>query len=361
MESQSGNQPGGPFEYISAKRFFLVLLIGAVLLVGKTLWPLWAPLFVGAVFASVLAPLHARLSKRLRGRRALAAGILVFGIVVLVLAPMVGFSAFIFAEASQGYDFLSRTIKSEGLTGLVDRLPGPLGRAVEKVVALLPADTTQLEQGLRDQLAAGGGTAASAFTAALSATGSLAFDTAMMLIALFFLLLQGRELIHWVDSAMPVRPGQLAELLYDFKKVSYSVVVSTIITSGVQALAALVGYIIARLPHPFFFAALTFFVAFIPAVGAGAVCVGAALLLFVTGHPYYALFLAIWGVTVVALSDNLVRPLLIRGDAQLNGAVVFFALLGGLSSFGAVGLLVGPLAVSLLLALIRIYRRDFGQ
>jgi predicted PurR-regulated permease PerM len=136
-------------------------------------------------------------------------------------------------------------------------------------------------------------------------------------------------------------------------------VVSTIITSLVQAGAALVGYYIARVPNPVFFAAVTFFIAFIPAVGAASVCLVAALLLLLTAHPYSALFLAIWGLTVVALVDNIVKPYLIKGGMEMHGAIVFFSLVGGIAAFGAAGLLVGPLIVTLFLALLRMYDRDF--
>src|SRR5664280_1144502 len=136
-------------------------------------------------------------------------------------------------------------------------------------------------------------------------------------------------------------------------------VLSTVITSGVQAVVALVGYFIARVPHAIFFAGVTFFIAFIPAIGAGAVCLVAALLLFATGHPYAALFLALWGLIIVGTVDNLIKPLLIRAGMHMNAAVVFFSLIGGLSAFGGVGLLLGPLVVALFLSLLRIYQRDF--
>jgi predicted PurR-regulated permease PerM len=72
-----------------------------------------------------------------------------------------------------------------------------------------------------------------------------------------------------------------------------------------------------------------------------------------------ALFLAAWGLVVVALVDNVVKPLLIRGGMETHGAIVFFALIGGLAAFGPIGLLIGPLVVSLFLALLRMYHRDF--
>jgi predicted PurR-regulated permease PerM len=85
----------------------------------------------------------------------------------------------------------------------------------------------------------------------------------------------------------------------------------------------------------------------------------AAMLLLVTGHPYMALFLALWGLVVVGLVDNLVKPLLIRRGLEIHGGIVFFALIGGLATFGAIGLLIGPLAIAFFLALLRMYHRDY--
>jgi predicted PurR-regulated permease PerM len=123
--------------------------------------------------------------------------------------------------------------------------------------------------------------------------------------------------------------------------------------------AAWLGFLITRVPSPFFFALVTFFFAFVPAIGAAVVCLFAALLLLVTGHPYLAALLAAWGLVVVGLVDNLVKPLLIRRGLEIHGAIVFFSLIGGLATFGAIGLLVGPLSVALFLAVLRIYHRDY--
>jgi predicted PurR-regulated permease PerM len=351
-------QPPAP-QGKTSKRFFLGLLAVASLLLLMTLWPLASPLFLAAVLATILWPAQRWLTRRFQGKPILAASLLVLGIVVLVFGPLVGFSGFIVGEASAGYDFVSRTVRSEGVQGLVGDLPEPIQRAVKSGIELLPDDTSKLEDAAKDQLSSKGGTAAAAALTALYATGSLLFATTMMLIALFFLLLEGKQLLAWIDSVTPARRNQLKELFDEFKKVSYSVIVSTLLTSAVQAGAALIGFFIASVPHPLFFGAITFFFACIPAIGAAAVCLVASLLIFVTGHPYMALFLAVWGVVIVGLADNVVKPLLMRGDAELDGAVIFFSLIGGLASFGAIGLLIGPLAVSLFLAVLRIYRRDY--
>ena len=186
-------------------------------------------------------------------------------------------------------------------------------------------------------------------------------QTVMMLIALFFFLVDGKALVAWIERVSPLEPGQTLEILREFRKVSASVLVSSLATAGVQALAALVGYLIAGVPHPFFFATVTFFLALIPAIGAGGACLAAALLLLAQGKIGMAIFLAIWGVLVVGLVDNLIKPILVKRGLHMHGAIVFFALLGGLATFGTVGLLLGPLIVTLFLALVRIHQRDYGE
>jgi predicted PurR-regulated permease PerM len=335
-----------------ARRFVFVLLIASLLVVGYVAWPIATALLIAAVLAVVLAPVQERLSRWLRGRRALAAGILVLAVLFLVVGPLLGLTTVLVKEAADGVRFIQDTVRGQGVAGLVEKLPPPLDAYARNGLESL-GDLGQLaqkhviEQGPR------------AASAALKATGALVFDLAMMLIALFFLLMRGSDLIAWVDSVSPLAPAQTRQLVAEFRKVSYAVIVATVATAAVQAAVAGIGYVIAGVPHPMFFTALTFFVALIPAIGAAGVCLFAALIEVATGHPYMALFLAVWGIVVVGLIDNIVKPFLIKGDLEMGGAVVFFALIGGIAAFGMVGLLVGPLAVATFLTLLRMYRRDF--
>ena len=345
----------------TARRAFIVLMAGAIVLLGFVVAPLAAALSVAAALAGVLWPLQQRLIKKVRCRRGVASGLLTLGVVLAVIGPLAALSAFAVNEATDGIQYVSQTVRSEGVAGLIEKLPQPLRDIASDLVERLPkAPGADIDETVERQVNAQGGKAAQAVGAVVAATGSFFFEAAMMLIALFFLLVHGDALVHWLDHVSPLKKGQTRELLREFKKVSYSVIVSTLITSGVQAAAALIGYYIARVPHPVFFGAVTFFMAFIPAIGAGGVCLAAAGLLLLTGHPYAALFLAIWGLTVVGLVDNIVKPFLIKNGMELHGSVVFFSLVGGLLAFGATGLLIGPLIVTLFLALLRMYHRDFG-
>jgi predicted PurR-regulated permease PerM len=336
-------------------RFFLALMIVATVLLALVIMPVATQLLLAAVFAGVLWPLQQWLSKRLGGRRGLAAGALTFGVIVLLLGPVAAMVTLVIRDGADAVRFVQEVVNSSDVAALVNYLPDSARDVVRDAIDRMPRDLSEIMEragGYRAQ-------AASTVGKALVATGSLAFHAVLMLIAMFFMLVRGDELVRWLDGVSPLPRGRTLELLATFRRVSFAVIASAGVTAAVQAIAALIGFLIARVPSPVFFALATFFFAFIPAIGAAVVCLFAAALLVVTGHPYMAVFLAAWGLVVVGLVDNLVKPLLIRRGLEIHGAIVFFSLIGGLATFGSVGLLLGPLLVAFFLAVLRIYHRDY--
>lgn len=339
-----------------APLFFIVLMIAAAVLVGAVVLPVVRELLLAIVLASVLRSTHTYLAKKLGGRNGLAAGLLTLGVVLLVIGPLAMLVAVVVRDGADGVQFLLDTVHGPQIKDMLSWLPDNAQNTVFDAIDALPRTFSDVmgEVGERSQ------DAAPALKGGVVATGSVLFHGTLMLIAFFFLLTSGEDIVTWLDEVSPLERGQTRELIMIAKKVSYSIVVAAIATSAVQALAALIGFYIARVPSPIFFASVTFIAAFIPAIGAAAVCLVAALLLYATGHPYMAIFLAVWGVVVVGLVDNVIKPLLIRRGMDIHGGVVFFALLGGIASFGAIGLVVGPLVVSMFLALIAMYHRDYS-
>jgi predicted PurR-regulated permease PerM len=345
----------------SPRRALFVVLLASLLAVVWILRPLAVALFMAGVLGVALWPAHQRLCRLLRGKPKIAAALLILGLLVLVITPLVALSVFVIRQGLEAADFISSTVAESGVEGLVERLPEALQSPARSALGRLDdGATADLGARLQSQLSGLAGSAAGALAAIVSTTGSVLFQWAMMLIALFFFVTNKEDLLEWLDDASPLGKDQTKELFREFRLVTGAVLRSTILTALVQSIAAVIGYYIVSLPSPVFFGALTFVVALIPAIGGSAVCLLAAALLFLAGHPISALFLAIWGLLVVGLVDNLVKPWLIQGDVQMHGAVVFFSLLGGLASVGAIGLLLGPLAVALFIALLRIYRRDYG-
>lgn len=350
-----------PSQAGSPRRALFIVLLASLLAVVLVLRPLAVSLFLAGVLGAALWPLQQRMSRLLRGRQNWAAGIILVLLMVLILAPLVALAVFLVRQSIEAVQFISSTLAESGVEGLLQSLPEGIANPLRRLLDRLEADSPlKVGARLQEQLSRATGSAAAAVAAAVSATGSVLFQWAMMLIALFFFLTNKESLLQWVEDTSPIGKEQTHELVREFRLVTGAVVRSTMLTALIQTIVATIGYYIVSLPSPVFFGAVTFMVAMIPAIGAAAVCVLAAGLLLLAGHPMSALFLSIWGVLVVGLVDNLVKPWLIKGDVQMHGAVVFFALLGGLAAFGAIGLLLGPLAIALFVALLRIYRRDYG-
>jgi predicted PurR-regulated permease PerM len=336
--------------------------MASAVVVALVLRPVAGALLTGMVLAVALWPLQTRFTAKLRGHSSVSASVLTTAVVVLGAVPVVAISVFVVGEGARGVEYIADTLRSEGMTGLVERLPGPARDVADEIIDMLPRrQSARLDETVKQQVAQRTEAAAMAVGGIVAALGELLFQLAMMTVALFFFLAQGDEAVAWIERISPLGDGRTREILIELKKVSYALVVSMLVTAAAQSVAAFVGYMIAGVPVPFFFTALTFVIAFIPALGAAVVCLFAALLLLATGHSYAALFLALWGAFVVGLVDNLIKPYLIKSEIKLPGAVVFFALIGGLVAFGGVGLLIGPIAAALLAIALRMYRRDFAQ
>jgi predicted PurR-regulated permease PerM len=335
------------------RRFLVLLLAAAVLLVALVLRPFWTSLLVGAVLAAALHPLMEWLAGRVR-RRPAAAAIIVVAVLVAGALPLTALVATLARQALEGVAWLRQALASEGVAGLLERLPPGLAALAERAVASVP----ELQAELQRLAGQGGGQAVAALGGFVAATGVALLRTAVALAALYFLLVDGRGLLAWLEAVAPLPPGQFRELAAEFRRTSVAVLVATLGTAGIQAAAALVGFIVLGVPAPLFLTAITFVVALIPAVGGTVVVLAVAALQFATGHTWTSLFLAVYGLAVVSTVDTVARPYLLRGGMEMPIGIVFLALLGGVAAFGPIGVLVGPLAVTFFIAAVRLWRRE---
>jgi predicted PurR-regulated permease PerM len=342
----------------NADRFYTALVVIALVLFGLVVRPFIEGLFLATVLAGALYPIQRRLVERLRGRRNLSAALLSSAVVLILLGPIVGIGTVLVQEVLDGTRFVMQTVQSDGVVGLIDELPAPMRDYAHQAIERAPMEPEKLDQFVREKVSAQQGSAAQTARRVVGTTGSFLLQSAMMIVALFFMLVDGPRLVAWCEDASPLPTGQTTELLKEFREVSVSVMVANVATGAVQTAAALIGYLIAGVPNAWFFAVLTFFMSFIPTVGAGGTSLLAALLLLATGKVGMAIFLAVWGTLAVGVSDNLIKPLIARRGMHMHGAIVFFALVGGLGAFGTIGLILGPLIVSFMLALVRLRKRS---
>ena len=339
------------------RRILIGLAFLAIALVLYVASPFASALLLAAVLAGAMSPLYERLAVSLGQRRSLAGALFVIAVVFALLLPIAGLIFAVAQQADDAFQPMRASFQKDGIDGVINGLPEPLPVLAREVVKRLPRGQQQIEElvkGLTGRVLGGVGYV-------FVTTGGFVFDLVMMLVAFFFLLVDGPILVRWLKHVSPLTDEQMRELLDDFRDVSVAVLVGSVGTALVQTVVALLGYWIAGAQHALLLAAATFIAAFIPVVGAGSVVVASAVILFFTGHTGSALFLGIWGLAVVSSIDNFVKPLLMRGRFEVNTGVTFFALLGGAATFGPVGLLVGPLVVAFFLAVVRMCQKELGQ
>ena len=335
----------------------LALILVALVLLGSLMYPFASSFLFAAVLASALHPWFERLSLRLGRRRRIAAALLTVAVFLLVVVPVAALAVMVGGEVVAGLGYLRETLEQGGIPALVKGLPPATQSLARRLAAGLPQRPTELEQLAGNH----SGAAARVMGGMLKATGALVVKVGVMIVAFFFLLLDGSRLVNWLTGVTPLPERQTRKLLSDFRNVSVAVLLAALGTAAVQAVVALAGYLIAGVPRPLFFALVTFFAALVPGVGGAGVVLALAALMWLTAHPLAALFLLAWGVLVVGLIDNFVKPWLIRGGMKVHGALVFFALFGGLAMFGPVGLVAGPLILAYFLAVVGMTPREGEQ
>lgn len=354
------NTPAEVLAARGARRAAFTLVVLSLVILGAVVFPLAKAFFLAAVLAGALYPVVTLLSRRLRNKRTVAAGLVVTAVVLVLVLPITGLAAFVIGEGTKAVQFLSATVRSEGALGVVDKLPDRPRAWAHWGIDKLPVDPDEIPKWVNAKLDSQTGKAAQLVGGAVTDTFEFVFQATMMLIALYALLVNGGRLVVWAETISPLSPGQFTEVLSEFRKTSVAVMLSSVLTAAVQALVAMVGYLISGVPHPLFFTALTFFIAFVPAVGAAGVTLVAAVILLMTGHTAWFFFLGIWGVVVVGLIDNIVKPIFAKRGMDMDEVVIFFSLIGGIAVFGFLGLLLGPLAVAFFLSMVRIWKRNYG-
>jgi predicted PurR-regulated permease PerM len=184
----------------------------------------------------------------------------------------------------------------------------------------------------------------------LGALGSL-FGFAIMLFLLFFFLRDGDVMVARARELIPLDEARKERLFHQLSGVTRAIVIGTSVTALMEGVLIGIGFTIASLPSPVVFGVAAALLSMLPVGGAAFVWGPAVIWLFFDGRWGFAIFMLGWGILLGGL-DNVLRPVLISGRAKISSLAVFIGVLGGIPAFGAIGIIAGPVVLSLALALI---------
>ena len=330
-------------------KFFLWLLAAVSLAFLWVLSPFYGAIFWGAVFAIVFAPLHARLLKTMPVRRTLAAALALLFILLLVIFPLSLVTALLVQEAGlvikrmQSGDLSFSVYFQQIYDALPDWATGLLGRFgltdLNLVQERIAVSLTQGSQFFATQ--------------ALS-IGQNTFDFLVgffiMLYLLFFFLRDGSALGRRMTDTLPLESDIKRDLSSKFITVIRATVKGNIVVAMVQG--ALGGFIfwILGIHAPVLWGTLMAFLSLLPAVGAAIVWLPVAIYFLATGAVLNGVLLTAFGVLVIGLVDNVLRPLLVGKDTKLPDYVVLMSTIGGMALFGLNGFVIGPVIAAMFIA-----------
>jgi predicted PurR-regulated permease PerM len=325
------------------------LLLALALVVGSVLSHFASALTWAVIVAVSLWPVHRRIRARLGEREKLAAAVTMLSVTLGLVIPLTLVTVLLVREA----ETLSRD------------LPGEVGNQVavlERALTSLPFVGERLREAFvvlrQDTGAAVKAVAGDHVDRVLSVAGQTAgavtrslFNLVVCLFAAFFLFLHGDSLAAQLRAAGARVGGPRLEVILQHVGITVrAVVYGLVMTAAVQGVFAALGFWVAGVPFPLLLGALTMILSFVP-LGHAVVWVPAALYLVLESNYWAAAGLAAWGAGVVASIDNVIRPVFIGVRTGIPLLLVFIGVLGGILSFGLVGIFVGPVAIAVALAL----------
>jgi predicted PurR-regulated permease PerM len=313
--------------------------------------PFIGPMTWAAFLAFLLYPLNLRLRHRLRGK-AVAAGVLTLLAPIVILLPLSALSIDFAAQISTLLQKLQKSAADLDIKSFSDLQQFPwiarintwldvnAGISASQVQSWLIAGTRAV---LQHAASLGG-------WFFLGALGSL-LGFAIMLFLLFFFLRDGDAMLARARRLIPLDEVRKERLFRRLSGVTRAIVVGTSVTAALQGVLVGIGFTIAGLPSPVVFGVLAALLSMLPVGGSAFVWGPAAIWLFVDGRWGFGIFMLAWGLALSGM-DNVLRPWLISGRARISALAVFVGVLGGIPAFGPIGLIAGPVVLSLTLALM---------
>jgi predicted PurR-regulated permease PerM len=333
---------------------FLWLIVAASILFILIVIPLYGAVLWAVVIAIIFQPLHRRIRRTLTGKPNLSALLTLLAILVIVIIPLIVLITSLVAEATAVYDRLQ--------SGDIN-----FGLYIQRIFGSMPAWASELldRAGLsnlsavRDKLSAGISEGAKLVATQALSVGQNAFNFVLnlfvMLYLLFFLLRDGERIYHKIRDAVPLRTEHQQSLFNKFTVVIRATVKGNMVVAILQGgLGGLIFWLLG-IQGAILWASLMTVLSLLPAIGAAVIWFPVAIYLLATNDVTKGLILLAYGILVISLVDNLVRPILVGKDTKMPDYIVLISTLGGIAVFGINGFVLGPVIAAIFISVWDIF------
>ncbi len=349
MNTPDENGPVNP-----ENRVLFLLFLAAAVALGWILLPFYGAIMWGSIIALLFSPLHRRLLKRLNNRRTLSALLTLLIVLVILVLPFAFITASLAHEARQIYAQLeSGELRPEHyFRGVFNALPDWISGLLDRF-GLVNFPT------LQRRLSALATQASQFFAKQALSIGQITFDFVVQLFITlyltFFLIRDGDEVMEAIRRGIPLSTRHKRALLETFATVVRATVKGNLVVAVIQGALGGLAFWFLGVSGALLWAVLMAFLSLVPAVGAALVWLPVAIYFLISGELGQGVALTVYGVLVIGLADNLLRPLLVGKDTRMPDYVVMITTLGGMAVLGINGFVLGPVIAALFIAVWQIY------
>jgi len=337
------------------KSVLLMLVLGISLLFLSMIKQFLMPMFMAGLFSAMASPVHRWLTNKLGGRENLASVLVVLGIVALVLIPLTLLITVVVGQAISVSQSVTPWVESfinepSQLTVYLEKVP-----FYEHVVTYRDVIIEKAGQAV--------GNISSFLIESLSSVTKLTvnalFSSIIMLYVMFYFLTSGEVLLERILYFLPLHDRDEQVLLKRFTSVAGATMKGTLIIGIMQGSICGLAFALAGIHGPVFWGTVMAVMSIVPAFGTAIIWVPALLILILTGKYTGVVILLVLCGLIAGNLDNVVRPRLVGKDTEMHDLFVLFGTLGGISFFGILGIILGPIVAALFITLWEIYGNVF--
>jgi predicted PurR-regulated permease PerM len=338
---------------------FLVLLYGAFLILSPFLKALtWA-----AILAVLFYPAYDSLLRLFKGKATLAALTIIVAIALIIVLPGIQIVGFLAEEVVELVKSVAALVDGEGVEAWKQH---PWIQWLLGWWSMLGVELAKLkfEIDLRKVVIQGAQVSSGVVLSQLTGVAQNFFlfiaNVLLVLLTLFFFLRDGAAFCYRLRRLLPMDPEHQDRLFTNIVNAVTAVVHGCLVVAMIQGFLAGLAYWVLGVPYALVWGVATAFFALLPVGGSTIVTIPVTIYLFLQGDIIRGVLMAIWALGVVGGVDNVLKPIFIGTRLKLPVLFLFFGILGGLSVFGALGLILGPVLFALLAAFLDLYREEYA-
>lgn len=341
--------------------FFLALLVFVLVQTVRLFAPFFDSIFWAGILAYAFYPIYDRLRKPLKLAETFTALCMTLVIILIVMPPLAFLIVNLTGQAIDLYQLVTSYIREGGLERLIENIRSLT--FIQRIEAdffkwepLKENATSWLLNASKNianfTITQAGTITRNIFTLALSALFTCFF--------IFIFLRDGNKIYRFIYQIAPLEEESKKSIFSQINGTFSAVIRGQLLTSLVQSIVSGIIYWILGLPTPIFLAAATFIATLIPFIGAAGIWIPLTIYLLTVQSFIKAGILFLFGILVISIIDNVMKPALIGEKTKLPYFLLFFGILGGLQVYGILGVFLGPLILSLFFVLVKIYQEKFA-